>query len=211
MIEINYVTSSPYKKEEISRVAETIRLADGRLIQEVFNFNILGLSIKEHLEVDIAALVMAEVSNAYSQLKVPCIVEHAGLIFGRHYSKGYPGGLTKPMWDVLQDDFVSETASANQVAFARACIGYCDGLSIATFTGETKGTIASEPRGSRSFYWDTVFIPDTTSGVGTDLTYAQIVDDPNLGLAHKMAVSQSTKAIVSFLEYRFIHEPLLWS
>lgn len=210
MIDVAYVTSSPYKREEIALVQTNCRLSNGRLVNEVFSFTIREVSIKEHLEVDLATLVIAEAANAYGQLKLPCIVEHAGLIFDRHYARGYPGGLTKPMWDVLRDDFIAETASAGQTAFAKACIAYCDGKGISTFDGETRGRISDYPRGGRAFYWDTVFIPEDPSAPGRSLTYAEIVDDPSLGLPHKVSISQSTKAMMSFLEHRLIHEPDLW-
>jgi hypothetical protein len=67
-------------------------------------------------------------------------------------------------------------------------------------------------RGSRKFYWDTVFIPEDASGRSQGLTYAEIVEDANLGLAYKMReLSQSSAAMKSFLEYRLTTgDPELW-
>jgi hypothetical protein len=49
----------------------------------------------------------------------------------------------------------------------------------------------------------TVFIPEDSSGRSQDLTYAEIVENTNPGLAHKMReLSQSSAAMKSFLEYR---------
>lgn len=206
--EINYVTSSHFKREEVAALSEHVSLPDGRAIHEVFSFNVLSLSIKEHLEIDLATMVMAEATYAYSQLKVPCIVEHAGLVLEKHEDKGYPGGLTKPMWDCLGMDFIDETNSAGQGAIARACVAYCDGISVSTFTGETRGRIAHEPRGDRQFYWDTVFVPDDPLGEFTDLTYAEIVAEH--GLAAKMRLSQSAKAMIAFMEHRLANRPTLW-
>lgn len=208
-IEVNYVTSSQYKREEIAVIGAENTLEDGRRVSDVFSINVLSLSIKEHLEIDIATMVMAEVANAYSQLKVPCIVEHAGLIFRKHYDRGYPGGLTKPMWDSLGLDFIAETNSAGEPAVARACVAYCDGIGVFTFTGETEGRIASEPRGGREFYWDTIFVPDDADHPGSDRTYAEIVEADGLG--HKMRLSQSAKALHGFLEYRISNRPALWA
>lgn len=207
-IDVNYVTSSPYKREEIGAIADVVNLSDGRAARDVFEFHVLSLSIKEHLEIDIATMVMAEVSNAYSQLKIPCIVEHAGLVFDKHLGRGYPGGLTKPMWDTLGEDFVSETNSANSRAIARACVAYCDGMSVHMFTGETSGRIAVAPRGSRAFYWDTIFIPDVPNDANANRTYAEIVEQE--GVAGKMRLSQSAKALAAFMEYRVENQPLLW-
>jgi inosine/xanthosine triphosphate pyrophosphatase family protein len=130
-------------------------------------------------------MVSAEVVSAYSQLKVPCIVEHAGLIFDEYRDRSHPGGLTKPMWNTLADRFVAETGSAGRRAVARAVIAYCDGKEVRTLIGEREGKIADEPRGSRKFYWDTVFVPDDPSRVSNNLTYAEIVETTSLGLEYK--------------------------
>jgi XTP/dITP diphosphohydrolase len=210
-IRVTYVTSSEFKREEIEVLAASDwwRLPNGERVGERFSFEVRQVSIKEHLEIDIATLVLAEVTNAYSQLKVPCIVEHAGLIFDKYYDRGYPGGLTKPMWDTLGDDFVTETNSGGSTAHARACVAYCDGMEVHSFTGETRGKIVSTPSGARSFYWDTVFAPD--GAPRADMTYAEIVEDPSFGLNSKLQLSQSQKALTAFLEFRSNHPPKLWS
>jgi inosine/xanthosine triphosphate pyrophosphatase family protein len=116
------------------------------------------------------------------------------------------------MWDTLRERFIEETHSANRRAIARAVVAYCDGMQIKTFIGERMGTIADRPRGNREFYWDTIFIPDDPTGRAKNLTYAEIVDDPGLGLEFKIKeLSQSSKAMTAFLEYRlFAGDPELW-
>jgi inosine/xanthosine triphosphate pyrophosphatase family protein len=204
-----YVTSSNFKAQENKIVTQTCTLMDGTAVGELFEFDIRPVRVKEVLEIDLQAMVTAEVTKAYSQIRVPCIVEHAGLIFDGYDQ--YPGGLTKPMWNFLQERFIDETHSAGRRATARAVVAYCDGRSVHTFVGETKGTIAPEPRGNRSFYWDTVFIPDDPSGKAKNKTYAEIVDDPELGLVYKMrSLSQSTYAMLAFLEFRRSNRPDLW-
>jgi XTP/dITP diphosphohydrolase len=209
---INYVTSSLFKQQEIKVFYDSESLQDGTKVSDAFEFVIRSETIKELLEVDLEVMVQAEVVNAYSRIKVPCIVEHAGLVFDDFLAEGYPGGLTKPMWNTLENSFLKETNSAGRKATARAVIAYCDGKSVRTFVGETKGTLADKPRGNRRFYWDTVFIPDDPSGVVKDKTYAEIVEDANLGLEYKLKqFSQSSKAMREFLE--FIHkngDPDLW-
>jgi XTP/dITP diphosphohydrolase len=208
-IHIVYVTSSNFKKNENEIFVENCKLHDGSLVREKFEFEIRPVPIKEMLEVKIDAMVMEEVTKAYSEIKVPCIVEHAGLIFEGYDS--YPGGLTKPMWNALQDSFIVETKSAKRRATARAVVAYCDGKSVSTFVGETPGTISESPRGKREFYWDTVFMPDDPSGKSKNKTFAEISDDPGLGLMYKMtALSQSTKAMLKFLDFRLKHSPDLW-
>lgn len=196
MIRINYVTSSIYKEQEIKIFIDTFKLSDGILVKDLFSFHLYPNNIHERLEVDLSRMVSYEAKEAYSQIKIPCIVEHAGLIFENYQSIGYPGGLTKPMWNTLGQDFLSETNSAGKKVVARAVIGYCDGREIKTFIGETSGVFSDTPRGSREFYWDTIFIPDSK----TNLTYAEIVEKN--GIEGKLRYSQSVKALVSFLEYQ---------
>jgi XTP/dITP diphosphohydrolase len=210
-IPIHYVTSSKFKRDENGVFLAHAQLKDGRRVCDVFDFHIREATITEVLEVDLRVLVQNEVAKAYQQVKVPCIVEHAGLIFEEYLAKSYPGGLTKPMWNALGEEFVRETQSAGRRAVARAVIGYCDGKSIHTFVGETRGTIANEPRGDRKFYWDTVFIPDVEDADISGKTYSEIVHDPRFGLKYKLqSLSQSSRAMLAFLEFRLVQNAELW-
>lgn len=208
-IDITYVTSSPFKMEENEIFRTKWILKSGKRVDEIFNFDLRQVAIAEVLEISIEKMVRQEVKAAYSRLRVPCIVEHAGLIFTDYRDQDYPGGLTKPMWNALGPAFIKETHSAGRSAIARAVVAYCDGQSAFTFAGETAGKIGSEPRGDRSFYWDTVFIPDDDNP--NEMTYAEIVADSNMGLAHKvLKQSQSSRAMAAFLEWRLTHRPQLW-
>ena len=212
-IAVNYVTSSNYKIKENEVLVKHGRLNDNTPIADLFEFRIREDPIKEVLEIDLQVMVMAEVTKAYSQIRVPCIVEHAGLIFTDLESNGYPGGLTKPMWNALDHQFVSETHSSGRRAVARAVVAYCDGSSVKTFVGETSGSIAKNVRGDdHRFYWDSIFIPDQESGKPGKMTYAEIVEHPQYGIKHKvLRLSQSTRAMLKFLEYRRLNSPPLWA
>ncbi len=195
-----YVTSNKYKIEEVDILVKECLLSDGRRVCDHFDLRIRNVAVKEILEVDIEKMVLAEAKRAYSEIRVPCVVEHAGLIFLEYLKEGYPGGLTKPMWDTLGKNFVQETNSAGKKAIARAFVGYCDGLRVKAYSGETHGTIANTPRGSRNFYWDTVFIPEIEGGNESGRTFAEIVDSPELGLVHKVKkLSQSSRAMLKLL------------
>ena len=196
-----YVTSSEFKVEENRIFRDNCEL-DGVPVRNIFEFEIRKAQILETLEVDLRVMVQSEVTNAYSQIKVPCIVEHAGLIFEDYINDSYPGGLTKPMWNTLGVNFLDETHSQNRRALARSVIAYCDGKSVQTFVGETWGTLADTPRGGRQFYWDTIFMPDDPTGRVQNKTYAEIVEDPSLGIEYKIVhLSQSSRAMIEFLRY----------
>jgi inosine/xanthosine triphosphate pyrophosphatase family protein len=209
---IVYITKSDFKRDENRAFVRACNLSNGQRVEDLFEFEIRRVPIQEILDVDLSAMVSAEVASAYAQVKVPCIVEHAGLIFDDYKDRSYPGGLTKPMWDTLRERFIEETRSANRRATARAVVAYCDGMHIKTFIGERTGTIAEQPRGNREFYWDTIFIPDDPSGRAKNLTYAEIVDDAGLGLDYKIKeLSQSSQAMIAFLDYRLAAgDPELW-
>jgi inosine/xanthosine triphosphate pyrophosphatase family protein len=212
LIKVNYVTSSEFKKQENDILAAKGLLNDGTPISSIFQFAIRKLRVPEMLLIDVESMVKAEVTHAYGQIRVPCVVEHTGLIFEDLEAKGYPGGLTKPTWNALAPQFLAETHSAGRRTIARAVVAYCDGQRVRTFIGETRGTLADAPRGKRDFYWDNVFIPDDPSAKAKDRTYAEIVDDPALGLEYKvLSLSQSTKAMMQLLEYlRESGTPDLW-
>ena len=217
-IPIVYVTSSAFKEQENEEFIKSAKLDSGESVSDLFEFEIRKIPIKEVLEVDLSVMVQAEVINAYAQPKVSCIVEHAGLIFKDYINPGdpdreYPGGLTKAMWNALQNDFLQETNSAKRPAIARAAIAYCDGMSVMTFIGETEGVLADSPRGAREFYWDTIFVPDATSAdPHYGKTYAEIVEDKKLGLSYKMdLLSQSGRAMKRFLKFMCKNpNPRLW-
>lgn len=207
-----YATKSEFKHSELATWTDFGTLDDDRSVADVIDFDVRAIDVKEVLDVQLAVIVSEESRRAYQQLRVPCIVEHAGLIFDHLNEQSFPGGLTKPMWNALGDRFIEETAAAGKRAVARAVIGYCDGSSIHTFVGETTGTIAEEPRGKREFYWDTIFVPDVPEGGPAGMTYAEIVDAEEYGLKYKVCeLSQSFKAMKAFLAHRLANEPPLWN
>lgn len=202
-INVYYATRSPFKTEEVDAilVASMFRNEHGadRPISERFHFIISNVATDEPLEVDLAAMVRHKAVSAYKKILMPCIVEHAGLILESHLDTGFPGGLTQPMMDSLgAEAFVQRMSAAGEKAVARAIVGYCDGMSVHLFSGETRGTISRVPRGDRKFYWDTVFCPVEFGGE----TYAEVSGDPDRGVVQKMTVSQSLKALRQFLEFR---------
>jgi XTP/dITP diphosphohydrolase len=205
-LKIIYCSWSPFKKEEWEIAKDSFELSGAKLGQ-LFDLEFRDVPTSEPLLCDLEAMVRFKVESAYREVRVPCIVEHAGLVLDGYQAKSFPGGLTQPMWDALDADrFVASCSSLTTRAIAKAVVGYCDGLNIRTFVGETNGTLAATPKGSRAFYWDTVFCPDGGSGK----TYAEIVGDDKSGLLDKLKLSQSIKALMAFMVYRLSNEPALF-
>jgi XTP/dITP diphosphohydrolase len=208
-IHITYATGSPFKKEEVQAICSGMSLeppggGPRRLIGDLFEFVFRQVTIREVLERDLAEMVRHKARAAYGQLQIPCIVEHAGLIFEEHENVSYPGGLTQPMWDALgAAAFLQETGGARRRVIARAVVGYCDGSSVAVFVGDTHGSLADSPRGERGYYWDPVFQPDDLAAKTSTAprTYAEIADAQG-GIVEKVSLSQSTTAMLAFLRYR---------
>ncbi len=197
---VRYATSSSFKREEIGKLI-SFTLIDGSGTDSVkvgdrFEFEFLSVETDEPLERDLERMVKHKVRSAYRHILAPCVVEHAGLILEKFADQNYPGGLTQAMWDAIEGEgFVKSLSWAGDLAIARAVVGYCDGLRVLTFVGETRGALVAVPRGARRFYWDTVFCPDDGEG----LTYAEISEQ--YGVDRKVALSQSTKAMMACLRY----------
>jgi inosine/xanthosine triphosphate pyrophosphatase family protein len=75
--------------------------------------------------------------------------------------------------------------------------------------GTTDGHLSAVARGSRTFYWDTVFVPDDPSANPDSQTYAEIVEAN--GIEHKLKLfSQSAKAMLQLFAYLEKNKPILW-
>jgi XTP/dITP diphosphohydrolase len=200
-IKIIYCSGSSFKKEEWQIAKDQFELGSqpGKKLGELFELEFRSVPTTEPLLCDLSAMVKFKIQSAYRFAKVPCIVEHAGLIIEGYEDKSFPGGLTQPMWDSLDaTKFVECCAPLGNRAVARAVVGYCDGMNVTTFVGETKGVLSATPRGGRQFYWDTVFCPDEAGGV----TYAELAEGGRAGLLKKLEISQSMRAMKLFMEYR---------
>lgn len=208
-IKIVYCSWSDFKKEEWKLAKEHLELNSmpGKKLGELFELEFRQAPTSEPLLCDLESMVKAKIASAYRHVQVPCIVEHAGLILEGFEDKSFPGGLTQPMWDSLDaEKFVGCCSSLSTKAIARAVVGYCDGMNVGTFVGETPGILCAAPRGDRAFYWDTVFCPDGGSGK----TYAEIVGADRSGLLAKLRIFQSMRALVKFLEFRLYNEAKLF-
>ncbi|MEH2586258.1 non-canonical purine NTP pyrophosphatase [Bradyrhizobium sp. AZCC 1721] len=153
-IKIVYCSWSDFKKEEwrIAKDHLELKSTPGKKLGELFDLEFRQASTSEPLLCDLEAMVKAKIASAYRHVQVPCIVEHAGLVLEGYEVKSFPGGLTQPMWDSLgAEKFVGCCSTLSTKAIARAVVGYCDGMNVSTFVGETTGVLAATPRGDRDF------------------------------------------------------------
>jgi non-canonical purine NTP pyrophosphatase (RdgB/HAM1 family) len=128
------------------------------------------LDLEEIQSVDVEEVAVHKAKQAYGLLKEPVIVEDTGLYFEE--LNGLPGALIKFFVKKLTLDQICSLIEENRKAVAVTCIAYFDGQEIKTFKGETKGEIATEPRGNNGFGWDPIFIPE-----GYSQTFAEITSE----------------------------------
>jgi inosine/xanthosine triphosphate pyrophosphatase family protein len=196
---IRYATKSAFKREEVRQLL-SMPIRDpqgGNMVtsSDLFEVEFYDVQLAEPLERDITVMVRHKVMSAYRGVMAPVVVEHAGLVLEGYEKENYPGGLTQPIWDAMTaENFAKSMMWAGTRAIARALVGYCDGMKIHCFDGETSGTLVDTPRGDRHFYWDTIFCPDG----GGDLTYAEIAAS---NLPRKVELSQSTKAMRKLFDH----------
>lgn len=200
---IRFATKSDFKKQEVPLILRRTKVGIFRKVpaDQLFEVEFFDINTDEPLERELSEMVYHKARSAYRKLMAPCVVEHAGLILEPFVAESYPGGLTQPMWDALgAEGFSRSVLWASERALARSVLGYCDGLSVKTFIGETWGRIIDTARGGRDFYWDTIFCPDG----GGDLTYAEIAMKTH-GLTKKVELSQFTKSLELLLRHLAAH------
>ena len=161
-----------------------------REIKEIFKdskreIRFLNYVVTEILSANIVEIIKAKAAAAYRLAQVPVIVEHGGLYI--EYLKQYPGPLSKPMWDVLEDnicDLIPVNQSRKAEAFSAVC--FCDGRKRIYAVESIEGEIAERGRGDNGFQWDHIFIPN-----GDSRTFAE------MNQTEKLQYSQAAKAYKS--------------
>lgn len=163
-MEIRFVSKNPHKTKEIEKIFEDTSIT---VVQA-------PLKIHEIQTENIQDIVRDKVLKAFQMIGRPVFIEHTGLYI--ESLGGFPGGLTQVFWDKLKAEKFSEIFGQlkNTSITAKTVIAYCDAKNIHIFEGSINGDVASEPKGSREFQWDCVFIPN-----GYDKTFAELGDKKN--------------------------------
>jgi XTP/dITP diphosphohydrolase len=130
----------------------------------------VDLDLDEIQSVDVEDVARHKALQAYATTKEPVIVEDTGLYFDG--LNGLPGALVKFFIKKLDLKRVCDLIGDNRGAVAKTCIVYHDGKEVRLFTGQTRGSIVSEPRGGKGFGWDPIFVPE-----GYDKTFAELSNE----------------------------------
>lgn len=150
------------------------------------------LDLDEIQSLDIREVAEHKVRQAYALLQRPVLVEDVALTFTAMGQ--LPGTLVK--WFLQELDTEGLCALANSLehkkAVASICYAWFDGQQLRFFEHHITGTIASEPRGTHGFGWNSIFIPD-----GTNKTYAEMDDDEVRPYSARAKAIQAIQALLS--------------
>jgi non-canonical purine NTP pyrophosphatase (RdgB/HAM1 family) len=130
-----------------------------------------ALDLEELQSIDPDVVIRRKAEAAYGILGTPILVEDVSVTFdalGR-----LPGTFIKYFEGELGQEGLCRLLDGKD----RACVatvryGYHDGKTVEVFEGEMRGVVAENPRGTRSFGWASIIIPE-----GKDKTYAEMSDE----------------------------------
>ena len=125
-------------------------------------------AVKELQTSSIQDLIEDKVMRAFARARYPLVVDHTCLSLAA--LNGLPGTQASSFWEYMRDDICKIIATlGNSRAEVSVALGYTDGRTIKHFVTTKKGSIAPQPRGTRRFDWDRIFIPS-----GDTKTYAEM-------------------------------------
>lgn len=174
---ITFITGNKTKAEQVS-----FHLAYP-LVHKTFQLpEIQSLNLHE--------IIRAKAERAYEEVKSPVLVEDTSLVFTA--LKQLPGPLIKWFLQEVGNEGLCRMLDqhTDRSATAQVLFGYYDGVSLRTFSGEIKGTIALSPRGEEGFGWDPIFIPQ-----GHAKTWGE------MSLAEQKESSMRSIALAKFEQY----------
>jgi len=155
----------------------------------------LKLNLDELQSLDLYEIVEHKVKQAYAIVKKPVIVEDVSLVFDALGK--LPGPLIKWFLEELKVDGLCKNLDnyEDRSATAQILFAYYDGQEIKYFYGESRGTVATKPRGDFGFGWNAVFIPE-----GSDKTFAEMPDKELAPFSHRAKAVEKLKAFLTTLE-----------
>lgn len=151
----------------------------------------IALDLPEIQSLDPAQVAGHKARLAFAQLGAGAVlVEDTGLAILAWNS--YPGALIKWVLGAVGEPGLCRQLDAWDDRRAQATVALClyDGHTLHTFTGQTTGIIAREPRGAHGFGWDSIFQPD-----GYALTYGEMPRE------EKMRVSMRARALAALRQF----------
>jgi XTP/dITP diphosphohydrolase len=150
-------------------------------------------AVKEDLveiqSLDVAAVVERKAADAYGKLRVPVIVDDAGLVVNAW--NGLPGALVKWFLESVGTQGILDMAAglSDRAASVTVALGYADASGVRVVTGTLQGTLATERRGTNGFSYDEIFIP-----AGGYLTFAEMSSEQKNRVSHRRLAVDALRA-----------------
>jgi non-canonical purine NTP pyrophosphatase (RdgB/HAM1 family) len=139
------------------------------------------LDLVEPQTLNVHEVVRFKVAAAFDAIGQPVLVEDTALeLLGLG---GFPGPLIRWLLASIGPGGISRLVHSfgDPRAVARCVTCASDGRDAVIGEGVVLGTIATEPRGTGGFGWDSVFIPDDGDG----RTYGEMSDDEKNAISHR--------------------------
>ena len=177
--EIHFVTSNENKAKE----AEAILGIPVKIIKQEIN---------EIQSMDLEKVVRKKAEEAYKLVKKSLFVEDVGVYVEAW--NGFPGPFTRYLYDCGGAELFVRMMNTekNRNVAAKVAIGFHDGQQIRVLTGEIKGIIAGEVRGSHGWGWDPIFIPE-----GYGKTIAELGPEIKNKISARAIVLQKFKKLLN--------------
>lgn len=167
---IAIATSNKHKVEEINNILSGC----GYRVEPV---NVPKIEVQSASLVEVATFAAA---TAYHVLHRPVIVEDAGLFV--EALNGFPGPYSAYVYKTIGISGLLRLleGESNRKAVFRSVIALAHRGGVEIFTGETRGAISLEPRGSQGFGFDPVFVP-----LGETRTFAEMSIEEKNRFSHR--------------------------
>jgi non-canonical purine NTP pyrophosphatase (RdgB/HAM1 family) len=138
--------------------------------------------LTEVQSLDVATVAARKAADAYAQLGEPVLVDDTGLTV--HAWNGLPGALVAWFLNTVGPQGILDMAAGltDRRATVTVALGYADAAGVQVFLGTVSGSLATEPRGSFGFGYDSIFIPDNDT---SHRTYAQMTSEEKNKVSHR--------------------------
>lgn len=143
---------------------------------------------------DISSIAKYAAIDLSKKIKKPFFIEDAGLFIEQ--LKGFPGPYSHYVYDTIGVQGILKLLEnvENRKAIFVSAIALVVYDEIYMFEGKTKGSISDEPRGSKGFGFDPIFIPK-----GSERTFAE------MDLKEKNKFSHRAKAARKMIKFILKH------
>jgi XTP/dITP diphosphohydrolase len=138
--------------------------------------------LTEVQSLDVAHVAARKAADAFAQLGEPVLVDDTGLsVQGWN---GLPGALVAWFLDTVGPQGILNMAAglSERRATISTALAYATAQGVRVFLGTVNGSLATEPRGTSGFGYDSIFMPDSDGG---QRTYAQMTSQEKNKISHR--------------------------